>query len=55
MGVVLAITASMVIWIVLWAIGFGRTGDAFMVSVVPIALLAAAVRLVRLHLARRGS
>jgi hypothetical protein len=53
MGVVIAITASAVVWIVLWAVGFGRTGDAFIVTVVPVALIAGAVRLVRLHLARR--
>ncbi len=40
MGLVLAATFSLCLWIVLWGIGFGRTGDAFIVSVVPIVLLA---------------
>lgn len=53
MGVILAVTTSMVIWIVLWAVGFGRTGDAFIVSVVPIALVAVCLRVVASHLARR--
>ena len=39
MGLVLATTAAMVIWIVLWAIGW-KSIDAFMVSTVIITLAA---------------
>jgi hypothetical protein len=52
MGMVLAISASMVAWIILWAVGFGRTGDAFLVTVVPITLIAVMVHVVRAHLHR---
>lgn len=52
MGVILAITAACVGWIVLWGVGFGRTGDAFIVTVVPISLLATMGRAMWLKLAR---
>jgi hypothetical protein len=33
------------LWIVLWALGFGRSGDAFIVTVIPIFLITGATRL----------
>jgi len=45
MGLVLATTAAMVIWIVLWAIGW-KSIDAFMISTV-IITLAATVRILQ--------
>ncbi len=53
MWFVLAVTATLVSWIVLWALGFGRTGDAFIVSL-PILLVAAAVRILAAKLRQRG-
>lgn len=47
MGVLVATTAALVLWIVLWAIGFGRTGDGFIVSVPVIVTVAATVRVIR--------
>lgn len=54
MGIVLAATAAMCLWIILWAIGFGRTGDAFIVSVIPIVLLAVGAKTIGRGL-NRGS
>jgi hypothetical protein len=41
---VAAATAAVIVWIVLWAIGFGRVGDAFIIAVPTIVVLAAIVR-----------
>jgi len=48
MGLVVATTAGLVIWIVLWAIGV-KSMDAFLITVV-IALVATMVRMVTPHL-----
>jgi hypothetical protein len=42
MLLVVAATFALIVWIVLWALGFGRVGDAFIVSV-PIIVVAAAM------------
>jgi hypothetical protein len=51
MWFVLAVTATLVSWIVLWALDFGRTGDAFIVSL-PILLLSITARLLHNKLRR---
>jgi hypothetical protein len=54
MSLVVAATFSMCAWIVLWAIGFGRVGDAFIISFVPVMLVVAAFRHGWLGLSRRS-
>jgi hypothetical protein len=53
MGLALAATFSMAAWIVLWALGFGRTGDAFIITVPPIMFVAVAVHMIGRKLAQR--
>jgi hypothetical protein len=48
MGLVLATTTGLVIWIVLWALGI-KAIDAFMITVL-IALVAVIVRMLMAHL-----
>jgi hypothetical protein len=48
MGLVLATTFGLIIWIVLWAIG-AKAFDAFMITVL-IALVAATVRMIAPYL-----
>jgi hypothetical protein len=48
MGVVLATTFGLILWIVLWAIG-AKAFDAFMITVL-IALVAATLRMLRPYL-----
>lgn len=45
MALVAATTVALMLWIVLWALNFGRAGDAFIVTVIPIVLLTCAVRI----------
>lgn len=45
MALVLATTIALMLWIVLWSIGFGRSGDGFIVTVIPIVLITAAARM----------
>ncbi len=52
MWFVLTVAAMLVSWIVLWALDFGRTGDAFIVSL-PILLLAVTVRTLQGRLGRK--
>lgn len=47
MGLIFATTAALVLWIVLWALNVGRTGDAFFIAVPPIVLVAAAAHVLR--------
>ncbi|UTI63035.1 hypothetical protein NBH00_16915 [Paraconexibacter antarcticus] len=44
MSLIVATTVALMLWIVLWAIGFGRSGDAFIVTVIPIVLITVVVR-----------
>jgi hypothetical protein len=48
MGLVLATTFGMIIWIVLWAIG-AKAFDAFMITVL-IAIVAATIRMITPYL-----
>ncbi len=52
MGLVLATTTALIIWIVLWAIGV-KSFDAFLVAIT-IITLAATVRVVKPYLPGRG-
>ncbi len=52
MGLVLATTTALMIWIVLWAIGV-KSFDAFLVAIT-IITLAATVRVVKPYLPGRG-
>ena len=45
MALVAATTVALMLWIVLWALDFGRAGDGFIVTVIPIVLLTVAVRM----------
>lgn len=45
MGLVLALAFALCSWIVLWAIGFGRVGDAFIVTFPLIMIIAASWRM----------
>jgi len=47
MGLVVAATFAVCAWIVLWALGFGRVGDAFIVTVPWIMIVAVLVRTMR--------
>lgn len=51
MGLILAITAGLILWIVLWALG-SKAFDAFMLTVL-IAVVAATVRMLLPHLPGR--
>lgn len=44
MSLIVATTVGLMLWIVLWSVGFGRSGDAFMVTVLPIFLITVVVR-----------
>jgi hypothetical protein len=48
MGVVVATTAGLIIWLVLWALGY-KAIDAFMITIV-IALVAATLRMLSPYL-----
>lgn len=45
MFLVFTTTVGLMLWIVVWAIGFGRSGDAFIVTVLPILLLSLAFKI----------
>ncbi len=55
MGMVVATTFALILWIVLWAIGFGRVGDAFIVSFPLITVVAAMLRTVSRNLQNKQS
>lgn len=40
-----ATAVGLMAWIVLWAVNFGRSGDAFFVTVLPVLFLTAAFRI----------
>ena len=50
MGLVVAVAFALCSWIVLWALGFGRVGDAFIVTFPLIMIIAVMVRSVRRNL-----
>jgi hypothetical protein len=45
MTVIVATTVGLMLWIVLFAIDFGRSGDAFFVTVLPILMLSLAFKI----------
>ncbi|WP_187369446.1 hypothetical protein [Baekduia soli] len=53
MGLAAAGVFACGLWIILWGIDFGRTGDAFLVTVPPIMFIAVMVHAIRAKRARQ--